>query len=87
MSLKIWFFRMLTGRSDVCGSDFQGKCAELKKRRMEPPVLKIETNQKTIPKSCQNRTRRWKEYCYLQKLRDKSRSFVDDDYAAFDCSE
>lgn len=57
---------MLTGRSDVCGSDFQGKCAELKKRRMEPPVLKIETDQKTIPKSCgQNRTRKWKEYCYL----------------------
>lgn len=66
MFFKISFFRILTGRSDVCGSDFQGKCAKLKKRRMEPPVLKIEPNQKAIPKSSgQNRTRKWKEYCYL----------------------
>lgn len=35
---------MLTGRNEVCGSDFQGKCAV--KKGMEPPVLEIEPNQK-----------------------------------------
>lgn len=47
MSLKTCFFRILTGRSDFCGSDFKGKCADLKKkRRMEPLMLKVEPNKK-----------------------------------------
>lgn len=35
MSLKTCFFRILTGRSDFCGSDFKGKCADLKKKKKE----------------------------------------------------
>lgn len=76
---------MLTGRSDVQGSYFQGKCAELKKKGMEPPMLEIEPNQKTVPKnSGQDRTKKWKNNV-IQKLRDKSRSFMDNGYAEFDC--
>lgn len=46
MSLKTCFFRILTGRSDFCGSDFKGKCAEFKRNKNGTPNVRSRTKSK-----------------------------------------
>lgn len=65
---------MLSGRSDICRSDFQDKYAELKKEDCWNQI------KKTVAKSFgQNRTRKWKSTVIYKSQENKTKSFMVDE--------